>query len=592
MSVSPSQKYALSQQVALIKTAPRVSPSAALADFPPIIAAILARRGVSHPRQIDPDLKKLPPPEGWPGLEDAALVLAEAIFSQQRIVIVGDFDADGATASALSKLALDAMGAAEVVVVIPDRQKHGYGLSPQLLADHPVGPGDVILTVDNGIAAFSGVAAAHDSGAKVVITDHHLPAETWPDAAAVANPNLPDVRFAGHNLAGVGVAFYVLARLRTILVQRGWFNSKAPAPNLARYLDLVALGTIADVVKLDELNRRLVAQGLACIRQGRGQVGVLALFAVAGRDYRKARAADLGFIVGPRLNAAGRLAHMDQGVNCLMASTPEKARQLAIELDRTNRQRQDIEQGMLNQALEQVRLLAGQPRPEQPQDWVRFDPQFHPGVVGLLAGRLKSRWLRPVFVFAPECPGDTGTMLKGSGRSIDGLHLRDLLVWIDQRAPGMIAGFGGHAMAAGLTLPHAQLERFRALFAEAVDQVDIHWPQRDVVQVEGALDPAELSLEFYDALEAIGPFGTGFEQPVFANHFQVLEKKPIKGGKHYRLTVAHPENPGGRLTAIWFNAPQILPPGNRWVIAYRLDCNIFRGRAQLQLVVSTALPAE
>lgn len=588
--MSAAQRYAAAERVPHIMATPTVPIPKALQTFPDIIAQVLARRAVRGPEQVDGDLQKLPPPRHWPGLEAACPVLAKALAERKRFVVVGDFDADGATASALAKLVLQAMGAEQVEIVIPDRQTQGYGLSPALLQAHPVGPQDCVLTVDNGIAAFAGVQAAQQAGAQVVITDHHLPAEQWPQADAVVNPNLPDVGFPGQHLAGVGVVFYLFARLRRYLEQHGWFDSARPAPNLAQYLDLVALGTVADVVRLDEINRRLVAQGLACIRRGQGRLGILSLFAVAGRDYQRACAADLGFAIGPRLNAAGRLTHMQQGVDCLLSERPEQARQYAQQLHQTNQARQEVEQGMLDQALESVAAVAGQQCPDDPAQWVQYGADYHPGVVGLLAGRLKSRWLRPVFVFAPENPEDPQTLLKGSGRSIPGVHLRDLLVWIDNRHPGLIQGFGGHAMAAGLTLPKAHLTDFKTRFAEAIAAVNVTFASVDTVWVDGALSKSQLDLRFYQQIQRIGPFGTGFEEPVFANTFHVDSVTALKGGKHLRLRLKLADTDMQPINAIWFNAPQTPPPGRQWQVAYRLDNNVFRGQEQLQLVVQSALP--
>ena len=565
---------------------------AGLAHLNPRVARVLAARGISEPSQLDHDLAAILPPGGLPDLQRAAELVAGAIGSDRRILVVGDFDADGATATALCLRALGAMGATAIDFLIPDRQRHGYGLSPALLDDLDRAP-DLVLTVDNGVSAHDGVDAAKALGCRVVVTDHHLPGETLPAADAVVNPNRRDASFGSTALAGVGVAFYLLAAVRAELDRRGWFARRA-RPNLARWLDLVALGTVADVVELDDNNRRLVAQGLARIRAQECAPGILALFAEAGRDPREARSRDLGFAIGPRLNAAGRLENMRLGVECLLADDPADARRLAAELDRINRERRAVERDMLETvATDLERALGGQGDvpPEAPADWVRFDPAFHPGVIGIVAGRLKTRWVRPVFVFAPGEVGGDATRLKGSGRSIHGIHLRDLLVEIDARHPGLIEGFGGHAMAAGLSLQRDRLDAFRAAFAQAVERHRTRLPQGREVVTDGPLEPADFELGFIDSLDRHGPWGTGFPEPLFDNTFDVLEKAPLKDGKHWRLSLRLPDSPKGRpVDAIWFGAPDPLPPGRRWQIAYRPVIDSFRGQKRLKLFVEAALP--
>ncbi|QGT78294.1 single-stranded-DNA-specific exonuclease RecJ [Guyparkeria halophila] len=572
------------------RQAPDVSDS--LAHLNPRLARVLAARGITQAEQLDHRLQAVLPPTGLPDLDEAARLVSDAIERDDSILIVGDFDADGATATALCLRGLRAMGGERVDFLIPDRQRHGYGLSPALLDELDTPPA-LILTVDNGISAHDGVAAAKAAGSRVVVTDHHLPGDTLPAADAIVNPNRADADFGSTALAGVGVAFYLLAAVRSELDRRGWFATRQ-RPNLANWLDLVALGTIADVVELDDNNRRLVAQGLSRIRSHACAPGILALFTVAGRDPREARSSDLGFAIGPRLNAAGRLENMRLGVECLLADEAAEARRLASTLDQINRQRRDVEANMLDTvAADLDRAMAGQgdTPPSNPADWVRFDPGFHPGVIGIVAGRLKTRWVRPVFVFAPAEVGSNDGRLKGSGRSILGIHLRDLLVEIDARQPGLIDGFGGHAMAAGLSLERSRLDAFRQAFTQALERHHERLPDGREVITDGPLEAADLHLDFIDALDHHGPWGTGFPEPLFDNTFEVLEKTALKDGKHWRLSVRLLDHPNARpVDAIWFRAPDPLPPGRHWQIAYRPVADSFRGRKRLKLFVETALP--
>lgn len=579
--------------VAAIRWRPAPVVPESLAHLRPPLARALAARGVTGVEQLDHRLSAILPPRGLPDLDIAARLVADAVTGDRRILIVGDFDADGATATALCRRALLAMGAGRVDFLIPDRRRHGYGLSPALLADIETPP-ELLLTVDNGISAHQGVAAARALGAQVVVTDHHLPGETLPGADAIVNPNRADARFASGALAGVGVAFYLLAAVRAELERRDWFAGR-PRPNLATWLDLVALGTIADVVDLDDNNRRLVAQGLARIRAQQCAPGISALFAVAGRDPREAQASDLGFAIGPRLNAAGRLEDMRLGVECLLADDPAEAHRKARDLDRINRERRDVEGQMLDRVVADLeRALGGQgdTPPAGPEEWVRFDPAFHPGVIGIVAGRLKSRWMRPVFVLAPaQVDGEDDGMLKGSGRSIPGIHLRDLLVEIDAAHPDLLAGFGGHAMAAGLSLPADRLADFRSAFARAVARHADRLPEGRTVETDGPLAAGDLSLDFVTAVDDLGPWGTGFPEPIFDNHFEVVERTALKDGKHWRLALRPVDAPDARpVEAIWFRAPDPLPPGRHWHVAYRPVADRFRGQTRLKLFVETALP--
>ena len=571
-----------------------------LAHLPQACARVLQHRGITDPAALDLSLDGLLSYHDLPGIAAAAQVIAEALMCGESILIVGDFDADGATATALCVRALKAMGAPAVHFTLPDRQRHGYGLSAAVLDDwltegHDA-PG-LVITVDNGIAAFDGVRAAQALGARVVITDHHLPGAELPAAAAIVNPNLPESAFGSRALAGVGVAFYVLAAVREALDAAGWFVERE-RPNLAQWLDLVAVGTVADVVSLDDNNRRLVAQGVKRIRAMRAVPGILALFAIAGKDPRQARSIDLGFVVGPRLNAAGRIEHMRLGVECLLCDDPIVARQLARRLDEVNRARRAIEQEMLERfAPPPSSLPETGTRPAAPADWIVFDPTFHHGVIGIVAGRLKDRWQRPVFVFAPEDPAAPEGWLKASGRSIPGVHLRDVLVAIDTGAPGLIAQFGGHAMAAGLRLHHQHLPAFRAQFAAVMAPKLDALPESATVWSDGELAPADFCVPFAEALDALLPWGTDCPEPVFDGVFEVLEATPLKDGAHLKLQLK-PLFPAGRaagtmlpLSAVWFGVGAGAPPGKYWHAAYRLSLNHYRGQTSLQLVLMAAQAA-
>ena len=575
-----------------------------MSGFAPRLAEILVNRGVTDPAQIDPDLRRLLPPSDLPGIEQAANFLAEAVRENAAILIVGDFDADGATATALCVRALRAMGAKRVDYTLPDRQRHGYGLSPALLKDwiaEADTPPDIVLTVDNGVAAFAGVAAAQALQATVIITDHHLPGDTLPPAQAIVNPNLHGSDFASKAIAGVGVAFYVMAAVRERLSALDWFTADIARPNLAQWLDLVAVGTVADVVSLDDNNRRLVAQGLARIQAQQCVPGISALFAVAGKDPRHASSTDLGFVVGPRLNAAGRLEDMRIGVDCLLTDDPITARQYAQTLNEINLERRALEQEMLfslkkqgnSAGLNELDLH----RPNDPADWVIFDASFHQGVIGIVAGRLKERWQRPVFVFAPEDNDAPRARLKASGRSIPGVHLRDVLVSMATTAPDLMHAFGGHAMAAGLSLSFDQLDTFRRLFALEMEKHQTHFPDQAIVLSDGPLGASELTLDFAHQLHTCIPWGTDCPEPIFDNRFEVLERTPLKEGRHWRLRLRllQPESAtrtiGADLTAVWFGIGDHIPAGKYWHLAYRIDINRFRGQQTLQLMIVSGGPA-
>jgi single-stranded-DNA-specific exonuclease len=540
------------------------------AGVAPLLARIYAARGVRSAAELEHDLARLPPWSTLKGIDAAAVRLADAIERSERILIVADYDADGATACAVGVRGLAEMGA-DVGFLVPNRFEFGYGLTPEIVALAAARRPALIITVDNGIASVEGVAAAHERGIDVLITDHHLPGDALPAPAWIVNPNQHGCLFPSKHLAGVGVMFYVLTALRAELRARGRFTDRA-VPNLAALLDLVALGTVADVVKLDHANRILVGQGLRRIRAGAMQAGVRALFAAAGRDPRRATTYDLGFVAGPRLNAAGRMADMSIGIACLLADDAPTAQRLAGELDRLNRERREVETAMQEQALSAAdAIVAG-----DAHTLCLFRPDWHQGVVGLVASRLKDRFHRPVIVFAPGAEGE----LRGSGRTIGGFHLRDALDLVSKRAPGTITRFGGHALAAGLTLPHAALSRFSAAFEGVAREWLPATALRRTVETDGALTPEQLTLSFAQDL-ATGVWGQGFPAPVFDGEFEVDEQRVV-GEKHSRLVLTHG---GRRVDGIVFNDRGPLPA--RILAAYRPEVNYYKGLSSLQVVIES-----
>lgn len=548
------------------------------ADLHPLLKRLYAARGVTDATQLDYGLASLARPEGFLGIEAAVSALAEAVMQGQRIAIVGDFDADGATSTALAALSLTRFGARAVDYRVPSRFTDGYGLTPgiidQLAQEGPLP--DLILTVDNGIAAHEGVARAHEQGVSVVVTDHHLPGQTLPAAAAIVNPNQPRCGFPTGNTAGVAVTFYVLSALRRQLEKAGWFSQAPPA--MAEYLDLVALGTVADVVPLDHNNRTLVAQGLRRIRAGRTRPGIRALLERAGRDADTLQASDLGFVLGPRLNAAGRLDDMAVGIECLLTDDDSEAQRLASELDRLNQERRAIESDMRGEAeaaLARLHLDEG----ALPPVLCLYDEQWHEGVIGLLASRLRERFHRPVIAFAPGGEGQ----LKGSARSVPGLHIRDLIAELDARHPSLLSRYGGHAMAAGMTLAAPAMEPFReAVTALVRERVE---PQllRPEILSDGELEPDWLTLETAHLLARGGPWGQGFPEPVFDGEFELADQR-IVGERHLKLQISVPgwNTP---LDGIAFNVDTDQWPAScrRVRLAYQLEANRFRGRERLQL---------
>jgi len=534
----------------------------------PVLARVCAARGISRRGEIDDALSGLIPPSDLLNAERAAVLLADAIASGKRMLIVADYDFDGATACALGVRALTAFGAT-VGYLVPNRFEFGYGLTPEIVALAAKSKPDLLITVDNGIASVEGVEAARQLGVEVIVTDHHLPGPELPRAAAIVNPNQAGCAFPSKSLAGVGVMFYVMLALRAEMRNRGAFAGKEE-PVLADLLDLLALGTVADVVPLDFNNRVLVSQGLKRIRAGRMQEGVRALFAVAGRDPSRASGFDLGFLLAPRLNAAGRLSDMSLGIECLVTGDRGRALEIARRLDDLNRERRAIEADMQSQADE---LLAKISIGES-YSISLYDPSWHQGVVGILAGRVKDRHYRPSFAFAPGSPGE----IRGSGRSIAGLHLRDALDLVAKRAPGLLVRFGGHAAAAGLTLRAADFSRFAEAFESVARELLAPGQLGRAVETDGSLEPAYLDLGLAQLLER-QIWGQGFPQPLFCDEFEVLGQRVV-GEKHTKLKLSR----GGRtVEAMRFNALDPMPSSVR--AAYRLSVNEFNGAQNLQLVI-------
>ncbi len=538
----------------------------------PVLARLLVARGLNDVKELSTGLDALIPPQALLQIDAAALFLADAIEAEQNLLVVADYDCDGATACAVAVRGLRSMGA-QVDYLVPNRFEYGYGLTPEIvaLAAQTKSP-DIIITVDNGIASVEGVAAAQDLGIDVLVTDHHLPGDHLPAAAVIVNPNQPDCHFPSKNLAGVGVMFYVLMALRAELRLRGHFEAQNQ-PRLDKLLDLVALGTVADVVKLDANNRVLVAQGLQRIRTGQACAGINALFRVAGKETRQVKAIDLGFTVGPRLNAAGRLADMSLGIECLLTDDLGRAAEIASQLDNINRERRSIESEMQEAAMQTLENI----NPQASATLCLFNAQWHQGVIGIVASRLKEKYFRPTITFAPAGNG----MIKGSGRSIPGFHLRDALDLVSKRAPHLIDKFGGHAMAAGLSLQEKDFEEFLKVF----EQVGKEWltssQLEHVLETDGELDIGDFNLDFISLLET-QVWGQGFAPPLFNDQFQVLNQKILKE-KHLKLFL---EKDGKQFDAIWFNNTEGLPRTIR--AAYRLDANEYNGRTKVQLLLEYA----
>lgn len=554
------------------------------AELPALLRRVYAARGIRSAADLDTGLGALVPVGRFQGLGPAVERLCHARRCDERIVIVGDFDADGATSAALLMRGLPALGFTRVSYLVPNRFEFGYGLGPEVVALAAERRPGLLITVDNGISSLAGVAEARRRGIDVIITDHHLPGDELPEACALVNPNLPDEPFPHKHLAGVGVAFYLLAALARALAARGDAPAEAPR-RVVDWLDLVALGTVADVVPLDQNNRILVEQGLRRIRAGQASAGVLALLRAGGRDPARASSLDLGFAAGPRLNAAGRLTDMSQGIACLLADDPATAARLAGELDALNRERRELEARMREEAEAQVARLPRQQAESLPAALTLYQPDWHQGVVGLIASRIRERHHRPVLAFAP---GEQG-LLKGSGRSVPGLHLRDALDRVAVTRPGLIERFGGHAMAAGLSLRPEHLDAFAgAIAAEAARQLDSEQLAGSLV-TDGELAPAELDAGTAVLLRDAGPWGQGFEEPSFHGHFEVLEAREVGSG-HLRLRLAT-ECGAARIGAIAFSCPQPWPEAGASVeLVYRLQLNEWNGRSDPQLVVEHLQP--
>jgi single-stranded-DNA-specific exonuclease len=549
----------------------------------PRIQALYAARGITHTDQLSRSLKDIHAPETLKGLTDAVRILEQAVRKKQRILIVGDFDADGATSSALCLLALQAMGAESVNYLVPNRFDFGYGLTPEIVEVAKRQKPDVIVTVDNGIASVEGVACAKEAGITVIVTDHHLPALELPSADAIVNPNQVGCEFPSKNLAGVGVIFYVMVALRSALRDSGWFEKTGlSVPNMGEYLDLVALGTVADVVPLDHNNRILVFQGLQRIRAGKARPGIKALIEIAGRQSHSLVASDFGFALGPRINAAGRLDDMSLGIECLTCRSESLAREMAIELDDLNKDRRAIETGMKNEAMASLDKLDLEDDSSMPWGLCLHDAQWHQGVVGILASRIKEKFNRPTIVFADS----SDTEIKGSARSIPGLHIRDALDAVANRNPGLLTKFGGHAMAAGLSLPKQHYAQFQIAFDEVVHELLNPEDLQAEVLSDGELLANELNLDMANVLRESGPWGQHFPEPIFDGVFSLVQQR-LLGGAHLKLVLMIPQS-GQVIDAIAFNVDTSFWPNESVEtvrIAYKLDVNEFRGKQSAQLIV-------
>ena len=556
-----------------------------LTAFSSVLNRVYANRNIHSKDELDYSISQLLPFNQLKGISEAADLIADAIKKKLKITIVGDFDVDGATSTTVAVKALYSMGATQVDFIVPNRFEYGYGLTPEIVkvAVEQFNP-DVIITVDNGISSLEGVKLAKELNLTVIVTDHHLPAETLPVADAIVNPNQPGCSFPSKMLAGVGVIFYVMLAVRSLLREQDWF--KKNEPNLAELLDLVALGTVADVVPLDHNNRILVSQGLARIRSGKVRAGIKALIDVAGRESDRLIASDFGFAIAPRLNAAGRLDDMSLGINCLLSDDIAHARGIAQQLDEINFARRDIEADMKEQAL---KILDGMHLDEDknlPYGLCLFDENFHEGVVGIIASRIKDQWNRPVIVFAKTDDG----LLKGSGRSIKGLHLRDALDSVATKHPGLISKFGGHAMAAGLSIDKAGYEVFSKSFDEEVRRHLNEDNLQGVIMSDGELLSDEFSMATAEELRFAGPWGQLFQEPVFDGLFNIKSKR-IVGEKHLKMSL-QPVDSKLEIDAIAFNITDEdwSPELKQAKVAYRLDVNVFRGNKSLQLMVEHIEP--
>lgn len=547
----------------------------------PLLRRLYQARDIQSATELDQTIERLLPFESLLGLTQAVSILTNAIKENKKIVVVGDFDADGATSTAVAIRALTSFGASQVSFLVPNRFAYGYGLTPELVANAKTPKPEIILTVDNGIANHAGVSAAKKLGMQVVVTDHHLPGLTLPEADAIVNPNQHGDPFLSKHLAGVGVIFYVMLALRRHLINIDWFReSGTPLPNMSRLLDLVALGTVADLVQLDHNNRILVHQGLRRIRAGLCVPAIVALLELSDRDFSRATAADLGFAVAARLNAAGRLDDMSLGISCLLTDDSLVARHIARQLDQLNHERKGIEQDMQVQALQALDKLGMKLAGELPRGLCLYDPSYHQGVIGILAARIKDKFNRPTIVFAPGNEGE----LKGSARSIAGLHIRDALAAIDANHPHLIIKFGGHAMAAGLSIKEALFQDFATAFNEIVCGQISEADLQHFIYSDGELEPDHFNLEIAQMLREAGPWGQAFPEPVFDDVFQVMEQR-IVGDKHLKLRLMKQDK---LIDAMAFFIDTSIWPNHRCQTiqaAFRLDINEYKGRKNIQLII-------
>ncbi|HEC27816.1 MAG TPA: single-stranded-DNA-specific exonuclease RecJ [Gammaproteobacteria bacterium] len=551
-------------------------------NLTPLLNRIYLARNITSNSELDYHLKHLPAPLLMKGMEDAVTLVAEGLSTDQKILIVGDFDADGATSTTVMMKGLRAMGAKQVSYLIPNRFKFGYGLTPEIVEVAAQQNPDLIITVDNGIASIDGVVIAKEKGIRVLVTDHHLPGDELPDADVIINPNQPGDEFPGKNIAGVGVAFYLLLALRSRLRDNGWFTEQELAePNLAELLDIVALGTVADVVPLDHCNRILVKQGLARINSGQACPGILALIDVANRLPGNLVASDLGFAIAPRLNAAGRIESMSIGIECLLAEEHETAHEIAVRLDSINQERRTIESEMKVQALNDLKKIQMDETKDMPIGLCIYDQNWHQGVIGILAARIKERFHRPVIAFAPA--GEEQEGLKGSARSIPGLHIRDVLAAVDTQHPGLIKKFGGHAMAAGLSLANESFEAFSVAFNKEVERLLGDMPLEKVFLTDGELTTTELDINTANLLRQAGPWGQLFPEPLFEGDFKVIDKR-IVGKYHLKMQLSDGST---LIDAIMFNIREGDAAMARDTVhlVYKLDVNEFRGKRSVQMMV-------
>jgi single-stranded-DNA-specific exonuclease len=558
-----------------------LTPDSSFDNVHPLLARVYAARQVATMDELDRNLDKLLPYQAMLGIQEAVRIISEVMQENKKILVVGDFDADGATSTAVAIRALRSFGAANVDFLVPNRFAYGYGLTPELVAVALENRPDLIITVDNGIANHAGVAAAKAAGIKVVITDHHLAPSTLPEADAIVNPNQAGDVFPSKHLAGVGVIFYVMLALRRHLIDQEWFKQKKLAePMMSRLLDLVALGTVADLVPLDHNNRILVHQGLRRIRAAQCAPGIVALLELAGREFSKTVAADLGFAVAARLNAAGRLDDMSLGIECLLTDDSFRAREIARTLDQLNDERRHIERDMQTQALDGLSKLTNSLQGKLPHGLCLFDESWHQGVIGILASRIKDKFGRPVIVMAPGM----GDELKGSARSIPGLHIRDVLALIDTRYPNLILKYGGHAMAAGLTIKRKDFERFSKKFDEVVSEQITESQLQHLLYSDGELKETDFSIEVAAMLRDAGPWGQAFPEPLFDGQFRIVEQRLV-GDKHLKLRL---DSGGCLLDAIAFFVDTKEWPNHRCQqikAAYRLDINEYKERVNVQLII-------